>query len=58
MDIEWVAIALSDVSWISLAFILGFSAKLIGLPPLVGFLGTGFVLNALGFPVGRCFKTF
>ncbi len=53
MDFEWVAIALSDVSWISLAFFLGFIAKLIGLPPLVGFLGTGFVLNALGFSSGE-----
>jgi len=53
MDFEWVAIALSDVSWISLAFILGFLARLIGLPPLVGFLGTGFVLNSLGFSSGE-----
>ena len=53
MDFEWVAIVLSDVSWISLAFILGFLARLIGLPPLVGFLGTGFVLNSLGFSSGE-----
>ena len=53
MDFEWVAIALSDVSWISLAFVLGFIARLIGLPPLVGFLATGFVLNNLGFSSGE-----
>ena len=52
MDFEWVAIALSDVSWISLAFILGFLASLIKLPPLVGFLATGFVLNYLGYSSG------
>lgn len=53
MDFEWVAIALSDVGWISLAFILGFLARSIGLPPLVGFLATGFVLNYLGFASGE-----
>ena len=31
------------------AFALGYLAKLIGLPPLVGFLAAGFGLNALGF---------
>lgn len=31
------------------AFVLGYLAKLIGLPPLVGFLAAGFGLNAMGF---------
>ncbi|MCK4743728.1 MAG: cation:proton antiporter [Sulfuriflexus sp.] len=53
MDFEWVAIAFSDVSWISLAFFLGFLARLISLPPLVGFLVTGFVLNYLGITSGE-----
>ena len=53
MDFEWVAIALGDVSWISLAFILGFLARLIKLPPLVGFLAAGFALNYLGFTSGE-----
>ena len=53
MDFEWVAIALGDVAWISLAFALGFLAKTIGLPPLVGFLATGFILNALGIASGE-----
>ena len=53
MDFEWVAIALGDVVWISLAFALGFSARLIGLPPLVGFLVTGFLLNYLGISSGE-----
>lgn len=48
MDFEWVAIALGDVAWISLAFVLGFGSRLIGLPPLVGFLVAGFALNYLG----------
>lgn len=53
MDFEWVAIALGDVAWISLAFVLGFMARTIGMPPLVGFLATGFVLNALGIASGE-----
>jgi len=53
MDFEWVAIALGDVSWISLAFFLGYLAKLINLPPLVGFLATGFLLNYLGIASGE-----
>ena len=48
MDVEWIAIALGDVAWITLAFFLGFLARSIGLPPLVGFLATGFILNYLG----------
>lgn len=53
MDFDWVAIALSDVSWISLAFALGFLAKQMSLPPLVGFLATGFVLNYMGIASGE-----
>ena len=53
MDFEWVAIALGDVTWIALAFALGFLAQLVRLPPLVGFLATGFVLGGLGFTGGE-----
>jgi len=53
MDFEWVAIALGDVTWITLAFLLGFLVRLIGLPPLVGFLATGFMLNYLGIASGE-----
>jgi predicted Kef-type K+ transport protein len=53
MDFEWVAIAFDDVAWITLAFALGFLARLLGLPPLVGFLATGFVLNHLGMSSGE-----
>jgi predicted Kef-type K+ transport protein len=34
--------------WIAAAFLLGFAARQVGLPPLVGFLAAGFALNALG----------
>ncbi|NNF17378.1 MAG: cation:proton antiporter [Gammaproteobacteria bacterium] len=53
MDFEWVAIALGDVIWITLAFAFGFGARLMGQPPLVGFLATGFVLNYFGITSGE-----
>ena len=53
MNFEWFAIALGDFTWISLAFFLGFLAKQINLPPLIGFLATGFVLNYFGFAGGE-----
>ena len=48
MDFEWVAIGLRDVLWIALAFGLGMVSRGAGLPPLVGFLAAGFILNAQG----------
>lgn len=48
MDFEWVAVGLGDVAWIALAFVLGFAARLVGLPPLVGYLAAGFLLSAQG----------
>jgi len=53
MEFEWVAIALGDVTWISLAFLFGFLARQVNLPPLVGFLVTGFLLNYLGVVSGE-----
>lgn len=35
-----------------IAFLLGFLARQVGLPPMVGFLLTGFVLNGLGIEPG------
>jgi len=53
MDFEWIAIALGDIAWISMAFVLGLAARALGLPPLVGFLATGFLLNAQGIASGE-----
>ena len=53
MDFEWIAIALGDVAWLAVAFVLGLASKSVGLPPLVGFLATGFVLNVYGFAGGE-----
>ena len=36
----------------AIAFVLGFAARQVGLPPLVGFLAAGFALNGLGFESG------
>jgi predicted Kef-type K+ transport protein len=41
-----------DPVWIAVAFILGFAVRQTGLPPLVGFLAAGFVLNAMGVEGG------
>jgi len=48
MNFEWVAISLNDVMGLALAFILGLLSRSIGLPPLVGFLCAGFILNVAG----------
>ncbi len=53
MDFEWIAIALGDVVWIAIAFLLGLASRAVGLPPLVGFLATGFLLNAYGIVSGE-----
>ena len=39
---------LVDAAWISFAFLCGFIARLFKLPPLIGFLAAGFLLNGLG----------
>lgn len=37
-----------ELLWIGIAFALGFAVSQIKLPPLLGFLAAGFVLNAMG----------
>ena len=43
--------------FLSIAFVLGFLIRQVGLPPLIGFLAAGFVLNALGFEGGEGLQT-
>lgn len=40
---------LTAVIWLSLAFVMGLIMRLIGLPPLVGYLGAGFILSSQGY---------
>ena len=48
MDSFFVAVEHRDVLWLMIAFLCGFAAHRINLPPLVGFLASGFILNAFG----------
>jgi predicted Kef-type K+ transport protein len=41
-----------DPIFLAIAFVLGFAARLVGLPPMVGFLAAGFALNGFGFEGG------
>lgn len=43
--------------WLGGAFVLGFSVRQLGLPPLVGFLLAGFAFRALGFEVDNIIET-
>jgi glutathione-regulated potassium-efflux system ancillary protein KefC len=38
-----------DFIWILFAFICGLGAKTISLPPSIGFLAAGFILNIAGY---------
>jgi predicted Kef-type K+ transport protein len=53
MDPQLISIHYSDPLWIAIAFICGLAIRMVGLPPLVGFLGAGFLLNALGAEGGE-----
>jgi predicted Kef-type K+ transport protein len=48
MDSIHLSIHPSDPLWIAIAFLFGLLVKLIGLPPLVGYLFAGFFLNFIG----------
>ena len=48
MDYLFVAIDYREPLWLSIALVMGLAAKLISLPPLVGFLLAGFILGAMG----------
>ena len=37
-----------DILWILFAFACGFGTKQLGLPPLIGYLAAGFMLNLYG----------
>ena len=41
-----------EATWIAFAFVMGLAARAYGLPPLIGYLGAGFALAALGEHLG------
>ena len=45
-----------EPAFLAIAFVLGFAARQVGLPPLVGFLVAGFVLNAFGAESGEALQ--
>ena len=47
-SLDLAAIEVMDLLPVLIAFVLGFGARLIGLPPLVGFRVAGFLLKACG----------
>jgi predicted Kef-type K+ transport protein len=51
--IDLSAIQIMDVLPVGMAFALGFASRLVGLPPLVGFLLAGFLLGALGMEASQ-----
>ena len=53
MELFLQAIDPRDPLWIAVAFLCGLLMRLIGLPPLVGFLMAGFLLNGLGAEGGE-----
>lgn len=58
MEFERIAIALGgivpvEIAWLAVAFALGLLSRTAGLPPLVGFLAAGFVLNLFGIASGE-----
>lgn len=53
MDPELISIHYRDPIWIALAFLCGLAIRVVGLPPMVGFLLAGFLLNALGAEGGE-----
>ena len=52
-----LSISYQDPLWIAIAFAFGLLVKQIDLPPMVGFLAAGFVLNVLGAESGDCLKS-
>lgn len=48
MDLSWIVISWTETGWLFATFFLGLFAYKIGLPPMVGFLGVGFLLKAYG----------
>ena len=53
MESSLLSLVPSDPLWVLTALALGLAAKGLRIPPLVGFLAAGFLLNILGVPTTR-----
>lgn len=53
MDQVLISVDYKDPAWIAIAFAFGLLMKQVRLPPMVGFLIAGFILNLLGAESGR-----
>jgi predicted Kef-type K+ transport protein len=53
MDPQLISIHYSDPLWIAIAFLCGLAVRVVGLPPMIGFLLAGFMLNVLGAQGGE-----
>ena len=53
METLFSSIDYKDPIWIAVAFAFGVLSRLVGLPPLVGFLVAGFTLNYFGAEGGE-----
>ncbi|MBF0263735.1 MAG: cation:proton antiporter [Gammaproteobacteria bacterium] len=48
MDLTFIVISLQEAEWLLITFAMGFIAYKLGLPPMLGFLGVGFLLKSTG----------
>ena len=46
-----------EISLLIIAFVLGFACKKINMPPLIGYLIAGFILNGMGFETSEALNT-
>ena len=58
MDALSISLNYNDPLWITIALLLGLAAKQLNLPPLVGFLVAGFLLNLGGAQGGAFLSEF
>lgn len=57
MDFTWISITYSTTAWIALIFALGLLARQLKLPPLIGFLLAGFIMNHYGVEMNKALST-
>lgn len=57
MDFTWISITYATTAWIALIFALGLLARQLSLPPLIGFLIAGFIMNRMGVEMNQALST-